>query len=334
MPKFTIDVVIPLYNMEGFIEAAIKSVQEQTLSPNNIIVVDDGSTDNGPALVSELAQHDSRIIILSGPNQGLSAARNKGIAASRATHIAFLDSDDLWLPKKLEHQTVCFKENPTASFIHCGAGFVDTAGHPMHALPPRMPTGSPTFDAIRLGDYAVTGSASAVVARKDLLDKIGGFTLPIRRGEDWEVWAKLAEFGPVAAVNEVLTLLRTNPQSATRGISALNAAKSRMYSRVAVAARWENDSVFMAESRKRLCKETWLAARWLLWHPVELKAFYHELRGHPSKLVNALFPTSVSFMGFLARGIVGTIPELLQSGEAARIFTRFREELNHSPKKG
>ncbi|MEG6548836.1 glycosyltransferase family A protein [Desulfocurvibacter africanus] len=334
MAEPTIDVVIPLYNMQRFVEAAIRSVQEQTFSPGKIIVVDDGSTDEGPLLVSEMARDDPRIILLSGPNQGLSAARNKGIATSTASHIAFLDSDDIWLPEKLERQHRCLQSNPNASFVHCGAGFIDEAGRLLENCPPRIPEGSPSFNAIRLGDYAVTGSASAVVARKDLLEKIGGFTLPLRRGEDWDVWAKLAEAGPVEAVDAVLTLLRTNLQSATRGISALEAAKSRLYSRAAVAENWKGDARFMEESRERLRKEAWYAARWLLWNPAGMKALYHELRDRPSTLVGTLFTGPADFIFFLIRGIASTARDMLKPGEAWRIFRRFSEEKAHSSKRG
>ena len=334
MTEPTIDVVIPLYNMERFVEAAIRSVLEQTLSPGKILVVNDGSTDNGPLLVSELARHDARIVLLNGPNQGLSAARNKGIAASEASHIAFLDSDDIWLPEKLERQRACLMHTPDVSFVHCGAGFIDEQGQQRNDLPLRIPTGAPGFNAIRLGDYAVTGSASAVVARRDLLKKIGGFTLPIRRGEDWDVWARLAERGTVNAVHDVLTMIRTTPQSATRGISALDAAKSRMYSRAAVAEQWKNDTVFMAESRKRLREETWLAARWLLWRPAEMQALYHELRGHPSALVNTLFASPVDFIGFVIAGIGKTGRDILRPGEVKRLWQRLREEKAHSSKRG
>jgi len=316
--------------MGELIEHTIFSVQSQTHQPEKIIVVDDGSTDNGPALVATLAATDTRILLLSGPNQGLSKARNKGIAAASAPYIAFLDSDDMWKPDKLKRQVACLLANPTASFVHCGAEFIDEDGQPHPAMKELHPLGQPDFDAIRLGDYAITGSASAVVARRDLLLQIEGFSLPLRRGEDWEVWARLAELGPVFAVDATLTQIRMNRKSAMRGIGALEAAKSRVLSRAAVAERWKDDAAFMRANRKRLRKEAWYVARWLLWKPMALANFYREMRDQPTALAQGLFSGVWDFAGFLCAGLGRTALELLRPGEAVRLLGRWREERGHS----
>jgi glycosyltransferase involved in cell wall biosynthesis len=316
--------------MGEFIEHAILSVQSQTHQPEKIIVVDDGSTDNGPARVAALAEADTRILLLRGPNQGVSEARNKGTAAASAPYIAFLDSDDMWKPDKLERQAACLLANPAASFVHCGAEFIDEDRQPHPTMKELYPLVQPDFDAIRLGDYAVTGSASAVVARRDLLLQIEGFPLPLRRGEDWEVWARLAELGPVFAVDAALTQIRVNRKSAMRGISALEAAKARVLSRAAIAERWKDDAAFMQASRKRLRREAWYVARWLLWQPTALAAFYREMRCQPTALAQELFSGVWDFAGFLCAGLGRTALELLRPGEAVRLLGRWREERNHS----
>jgi len=98
-----IDVAIPVYNGENFILQALESVACQTLLPNKIIIIDDGSTDNTNKLISDYAKNSKlNIKIIKKENGGLSSARNTGIKESDAEFIAFLDADDLWLPDKLK----------------------------------------------------------------------------------------------------------------------------------------------------------------------------------------------------------------------------------------
>src|SRR5262245_24730960 len=100
-PDFLVSVVIPTFNRAHLITGAIESVLAQTLPPLEIIVVDDGSTDDTP---ERLAPYLDRIVFLGQENRGVSAARNAGIQAARGNLIAFLDSDDVWHPRKIEIQ--------------------------------------------------------------------------------------------------------------------------------------------------------------------------------------------------------------------------------------
>ena len=117
----TITVVIPAYNSEKYIARAIDSVLTQTHKPDEIIVVDDGSTDN----TSEIARkYEPSVKLIQQQNAGASVARNTGIEAATSEWIAFLDADDEWLPEKLKLQTEHLKRNPhlqwtTANFIRC-----------------------------------------------------------------------------------------------------------------------------------------------------------------------------------------------------------------------
>ncbi len=185
-------VVIPLYNKEHTIERAIRSVLSQTVQDFEIIVVDDGSTDHGPQRASRIA--DQRIRMIHQANQGVSAARNRGIAEARAEFVAFLDADDYWEPNFLYiiDRLIC-------RYPHCA----------VFATRYRMqyPTGelklatyrgiSYDFEGV-LDDYFGVAAksnppifSSAVCIRREALIDIGGFPSGVASGEDLLTWARL-----------------------------------------------------------------------------------------------------------------------------------------------
>ena len=114
MPK--VSVIIPAYNSSGFIEDALESVFKQTYRNYEVIVVDDGSTDKSAEIIGSFS--DKRIIYIYQENHGVSVARNKGILESKGEYIAFLDSDDLWLPEKLEKQVAILNNNKNTGLVY------------------------------------------------------------------------------------------------------------------------------------------------------------------------------------------------------------------------
>ncbi|MGH7747450.1 MAG: glycosyltransferase family 2 protein, partial [Candidatus Dormibacteria bacterium] len=115
MPEPTVSVVIPVYNAARFVTEAVDSVLAQTSPPLEIIVVDDGSTDETRA---RLAPYRGRIQYVLQPNSGTSRARNRALQAACGTLIAFLDADDRWLPEKLAKQLTCLAANPGVDLVH------------------------------------------------------------------------------------------------------------------------------------------------------------------------------------------------------------------------
>ena len=118
----TISVIIPAYNYARYLAEAIDSALGQTYAPLEVIVVDDASTDDTPRV---LAAYGQRIRAIRQPNGGAGAARNTGIAAARGEYVAFLDADDVWLPRKLELQMALFDADPALGLIHGGKGATD-----------------------------------------------------------------------------------------------------------------------------------------------------------------------------------------------------------------
>jgi glycosyltransferase involved in cell wall biosynthesis len=199
-----ISVVIPLYNKALYIERAIQSVLTQTVPPQEIIVVDDGSTDGGGEIVASF--QNPRIRFIRQKNQGVSAARNRGIQDARGDLIAFLDADDAWKPRFLEAIIGLSKEFPQAGLYATAYEIISPYGithYPeFKILPADVKQGLINyFKAARL--YPIN-SSTAVIPKK-VLKEIGGFQEGETWTEDLDVWLRIALRYPVAWSSEYLS---------------------------------------------------------------------------------------------------------------------------------
>ena len=219
----SIDVIIPAYNSQSFIKEAIQSVLEQTYLPKSIIIVDDGSKDNTVKIVESLESDLIHLISLD-KNRGPSYARNIAIKASTADYIAFLDSDDIWRPQKLEFQIKKLKQESDTKVCYSGAYvFDDTRKYKYHWRPLTYNRA----DFLAEPSFMVSGSASSVIVERDLLLKVEGFDENMRHCEDLDLWVKLFQETKFSCVQEEHIGLRKNPQSASRIRSAVS--KERMF---------------------------------------------------------------------------------------------------------
>jgi glycosyltransferase involved in cell wall biosynthesis len=199
-----ISVIIPTFNRAGSILRAIESAAGQTYPDLEIIVVDDGSTDGTMDLLRDFRCSRALHVIESGTNEGAPAARNRALAISAGQWVAFLDSDDMWHPRKLERQIDALLA-AGAEFGACYTGLADydDAG--------RLCGVSRATDQgnIRacLMSHNLVGSTSSVMVRTDLLREVGGFAPDLRSCQDWELWLRLAERTKFACVPEILTVI-------------------------------------------------------------------------------------------------------------------------------
>ncbi len=323
-----VDAIIPLFNCAPFIKHAIASVQNQDTPVNKIIVVNDGSTDIGPDIVFNMAANDKRILLLNGPNQGLSAARNKGIRASSAEFVAFLDADDTWEPEKITKE-LAVMSNGSYSFVHTQARAIDTTGQLIDIiLYKTTPNACPSFDNIRLGIYPVVGSASSVLTRRELLFLAGLFDESQHfGGEDWDMWARLAQHGPAHLIDEPLTRIRIAPKSLQRSMSAETRARSRLHSRIIVARHWQDDEAFMRRHRQEARKDAWAVLRWLLLRPTELRQFYTFLHDHDEAAGRIIITDIADYATLIGRGLLQTATSIIRSpAECKRLWGRFMAE--------
>lgn len=200
-------VVIPLFNKETTIERAIRSVLDQTVQAFEIIVVNDGSTDNSSKVVESI--NDPRIRLVHQKNQGVSAARNRGIAEARLDLIAFLDADDEWLPGFLE--TI---QRLVANYPHCAVYATRYMfGMPDGRTRPCIIRGLPDGFSGILEDYFKIAArsdppihSSAVVIKKTAINAVGGFPVGVKSGEDLLTWARLAASFTIAYSCDPLTI--------------------------------------------------------------------------------------------------------------------------------
>ena len=188
-----ITIIIPLYNKEASIATALRGVLAQTYQDFEVVVVDDGSTDGGAAVVETF--DDPRIRLIRQANGGVSAARNRGIAEARGEHVAFLDADDEWMPTFLEEITALI-----AAYPECKARATNYIFNSNGVKSPTILRKIP-FAGERgvLTNYFEVASCShppmwtsAVCIDRDLLQEIGSFPVGIKSGEDLLVWARTA----------------------------------------------------------------------------------------------------------------------------------------------
>lgn len=205
--KPLVSVVIPAYNYARFLPAAIESVLSQTYRPLELIVVDDGSTDDTPAVV---AAYGDRIRSIRKVNGGLSAARNTGIQAGQGEYFAFLDADDLWMPDKLAQQVAVFEQHPEAGCVGCGVVLVDgnlkPCGQSSHADligPPEQ-----RVRKVLLRREWVGGSGSGALVKRAVLERVGLFDEELTAAEDWDMWLRIVEQFPVCNARAPLVQIR------------------------------------------------------------------------------------------------------------------------------
>lgn len=285
----TVTVVVPTYNRRQTVEQAVRSVLSQTHCALRCVVVDNGSTDG--TLDALRAIKDPRLHTIStGSPLGPAAARNAGLAEAHGTRwVAFLDSDDIWAPTKLERQLATLGAAPGALWAASAA--VAVAGDlsvVLHALRIPAPGAGPpvlvpttTMRALLLEDNMVPAGNSTVVAEGDVLREEHGFAEDLPTCEDWDLWARLAARSPLAYVDEPLAAYRIWPgQVSNDGRSFVRDAatvRARNYPGAGplpryYRARWEQETARrnLRAQRRLPAARNYMLAAWLGRAPGQL----------------------------------------------------------------
>ena len=202
-----VSIVMPAYNCEKYVVEAINSILAQTYRNWELLVLDDGSKDNTLRIIEEFSQKDSRIKALpNGKNMGVSATRNRGIELASGDWIAFLDSDDMWEPFKLEKQFQVV-EKKSAEFLFTGASYINEEGEPFKGIfevPEKV-----TYKKLRNQNVI---SCSSVLVKKKYFENIKMEKDEMH--EDYAVWLRILKLGVTAyGVNEPLLIYRISRNS-------------------------------------------------------------------------------------------------------------------------
>lgn len=211
-----VSVVIPVFNNEDTINETLDSVVNQDYINLEIIVVNDGSTDNTEELLNSYKQ----IRIINQENSGSAVARSKGIHAASGKYIAFIDADDLWVPWKISTQVECLENNPDA-------GMAFNSWLEIHNENDMLPRYQPCQEELLEVDNGLSGwlyakllmdcviHTSSVIILKSICEKVGDFNLKLRRGQDYDYWIRVSQVTKIIKLKSVLSAYRIHESSIT-----------------------------------------------------------------------------------------------------------------------
>jgi glycosyltransferase involved in cell wall biosynthesis len=211
-----VSVVIPTYNRAAFLPEAVESVLKQTFRDFELIIVDDGSTDNTAEIVRTI--RDRRIRYISQDNRGVAAALNAGWRAAFGEFIGRLDSDDVWLPTLLQELVSTLDANVSLGLVYARAQWMDARGRVLPQIlgaPLRFP--GETLKSLLYGDSVCP---MAVVFRRECVERAGGYDENLIGNEDWDLWIRMAEHCRFAYRDAILARYRTHSLNLTASGSA------------------------------------------------------------------------------------------------------------------
>lgn len=185
MPK--VSVVIPAYNSMAYLPTTLETVFAQTFTDFEVLIINDGSSDNIVNWVSSLA--DARIRLITQENQGLTGAHNTGVMQAQGEYIAFLDADDLWEPSKLEKQVSCLDKNPEVGLVDTWVMLIDETGKSTGTVLKTNAEGNVWKQIIQC-PTVVCGSSPLV--RNACFQEVGLFDPEMGGSSDWDMWIRIA----------------------------------------------------------------------------------------------------------------------------------------------
>jgi glycosyltransferase involved in cell wall biosynthesis len=229
-----ISVVIPSFNSGRWLPDALASVFTQTRAADQVIVVDDGSTDDTQ---DRLAGYRDRLMYTYQANAGVASARNNGIHRAVGDWIAFLDADDVWHPRKLEMQLAALADRPDLGLL--GAR---TFVWPAEAMPdlgscPSTVATSVAWSQLLIRNYFTT---SAVIVRRSIFDEIGYFDTQLQGPEDHDLWLRIAAVTATANLELPLTGYRSLPGSLSRQADTMERGMCRILHKLDAEGAWKD----------------------------------------------------------------------------------------------
>lgn len=215
MPQ--VSIIIPAYNSMNYLPETIESVFHQTFDDLEVIIVNDGSTDETEQWVSQIA--DQRVKLISQENRGNSEARNTGIRNARGQFLAFLDADDLWDPTKLEKQVRVLENNPEVGLVYTWVAYTNERGQPTGKVPKHQAEGDVWKKLI---EKNLLECGSVPMVRSRCFDSCGVFDPNLGSFlEDWDMWLRIASQYPFQVIQEPLVYYRQHSLSGSKNWEAM-----------------------------------------------------------------------------------------------------------------
>ncbi|MEM9907315.1 MAG: glycosyltransferase family A protein [Cyanobacteria bacterium P01_D01_bin.44] len=211
MPK--VSVIIPAYNSMAFLPETLDSVLTQTFADFEVLIVNDGSTDQLVEWASGLSDH--RVRLINQANQGCAIARNTGILSSRGAYIAFLDADDIWEPTKLEKQVAILESSPNIGLVNTWISNIDAQGDRVGKLSGSDAEGY-VWESVIEDNPIMCGSIPMI--RRQCFERVGLFDQSLRSAEDWDMWIRIAEKYEFAVVKGPLVRYRVHAHSKSHNL--------------------------------------------------------------------------------------------------------------------
>ncbi|MDY6902660.1 MAG: glycosyltransferase [Cyanobacteriota bacterium] len=221
-----ISVIVPVFNGELTIQETINSILNQTFEDIEVIISDDGSTDSTLEIISNI--FDSRIKILSYPNAGVSASRNRGIYEAQGEYISFMDADDLWTPDKLELQWQALLNNPQAAVAYSWTDYISESSQFLKSGR-RIKANGDVFARLLVTNFLENGSNPLI--RKQALEKVGGFDESLSASEDFDLWLKLSTDYEFVCVEKPQIFYRTSINSLSCNLKNMEATSLKVIER-------------------------------------------------------------------------------------------------------
>lgn len=304
MSRPLVSVVIPAFNAAMHLRATLDSVFAQTLTDFEVILVDDGSTDDTLPMARS---YSPRVQVLEQRHGGPGAARNRGIMAGDSTYVALCDADDLWATDKLQRQVEAMESEPAAAL--CCTDF-SLSAEPERARTSRFAAfnsiaADEAFYGLLSGNFVAT---SSVLLRRDALSPSGLFDGSLRGSEDLDLWLRLVRRQPPTILREVLTFLREHPGRTTRTLAY---QRDQLRATRGMLARWGDDPRARRLLRRRL--------REVLWN----LAYAEKLRGETSAARRAYWQCVLAGsrpLSALARAAALCVMPLASSGTPEQLL--------------
>ncbi|QEL22535.1 glycosyltransferase family 2 protein [Bosea sp. F3-2] len=261
-----VTVIVPTHNRRQILPQAVHSILRQHSVSIELVVVNDGSADETRPWLDRLAATDPRVTVVHHAQpQFISGARNAGLARATGRWVAFCDDDDLWAPDKLATQLAALR----AGSARWGCTGVAVVDEDLQVIGHHRVEGGDVLAGLLKSNRIPTGST--VIAERDLVREVGGFDTALRGSEDWDLWIRLAQHSPLAAVDRPLIAYRLGRQSLSMDVNPMRAGRLVIVDRYAAlaatygvrpdeagherylakqllrgGARWQAASIFMA----------------------------------------------------------------------------------------